>query len=117
MGTLVQTMILLNDDGYGFPNWQGTLLAFLAVAIAYCGAVYGYRVLPYWQNAVFVVHILAYLGYIIPQWVAAPRATHSEVWLDFENHGGWSNMGLSVLVGQLAGIGTQCYGVDAAAHM
>lgn len=63
-----------------------------------------------------MVHKLAYLAYIIPQWVSAPRASHSQVWLEFENNGGWSNMELAVHVGQLAGIGTNCYVVDAAAH-
>lgn len=117
VGSLIQTMILINDDSYGFPNWQGTLLAFMAIGIAYIGVVYGNRVLPYWQNVVFMVHVLAYLGYIIPVWVAAPRVSHSKVWLEFDNSGGWSNMGLAVLVGQLAGISTQCGGIDAAAHM
>ncbi|KAK5702464.1 hypothetical protein LTR17_022297 [Elasticomyces elasticus] len=117
VGSLIQTMILLNDDSYGFPSYQGTLLAFMAVAIAYIGVVYGNKVLPYWQNAVFIVHVLAYLGYIIPVWVAAPRATHKQVWTEFENGGGWSSMGLCVLVGQVAGISTQCGGIDTAAHM
>ncbi|KAK5674266.1 hypothetical protein LTS10_013004 [Elasticomyces elasticus] len=57
VGSLVQTMILLNDDRYGFPSWQGTLLAFMAVAMAYTGVVYGAKVLPYWQTAVFIVHV------------------------------------------------------------
>ena len=61
VGSLIQTMILLNDDSYGFPSWQGTLLAFMAVFIAYIGVVYGARVLPYWQNAVVIVHVLASL--------------------------------------------------------
>ncbi|KAK4949133.1 hypothetical protein LTR10_012506 [Elasticomyces elasticus] len=116
-GSLVQTMILLNDDSYGFPSWQGTLLAFMAVAMAYTGVVYGAKFLPYWQNAVFIVHVGAYLGYIIPIWVNSPRASHKQVWTGFENQGGWSSMGLSVLVGQLAGISTQCGGIDTAAHM
>lgn len=117
VGSLIQTMILINDESYGFPNWQGTLLAFMAVGIAYTGVVYGNRILPYWQNAVFMVHVLAYLGYIIPVWVSAPAVSHREVWLTFENSGGWNNMGLAVLVGQLAGISTQCGGIDCAAHM
>ncbi|KAK0274716.1 hypothetical protein LTR35_011498 [Friedmanniomyces endolithicus] len=117
VGSLIQTMILINDDSYGFPSWQGTLLAFMAVLIAYTGVVYGARVLPYWQNAVFVVHILAYLGYIIPVWVSSPRATHAQVWTEFDNGGGWNTMGLSVLIGQLSGISTQCGGIDTAAHM
>lgn len=117
VGSLIQTMILLNNESYGFPSYQGTLLAFMAVAIAYTGVVYGARVLPYWQNAVFIVHVLAYLGYIIPVWVRAPAVSHRQVWTEFANEGGWSTMGLSVLVGQLAGISTQCGGIDTAAHM
>ncbi|KAK5133187.1 hypothetical protein LTR08_008123 [Meristemomyces frigidus] len=117
VGSLIQTMILINDESYGFPSWQGTLLAFMAVLMSYIGVVYGARVLPYWQNAVFVVHVLAYLGYIIPVWVSSPTATHKQVWTEFSNQGGWSSMGLSVLVGQLAGISTQCGGIDTAAHM
>ncbi|KAK5731770.1 hypothetical protein LTR17_011121 [Elasticomyces elasticus] len=66
VGSLIQTMILINDDSYAFPSWQGTLLAFMAVAMAYTGVVYGAKVLPYWQNAVFIVHVGAYLDYIIP---------------------------------------------------
>jgi choline transport protein len=67
----------------------------------------GSRILPYWQNAVFVVHVLAYFAYIVPIWVNAPAATHSQVWLEFSNEGGWSSLGLSVLVGQLTGISQQ----------
>jgi uncharacterized membrane protein YkvI len=40
----------------------------------------------------------------VPVWVNAPVASHREVWATFENFGGWSNMGISVLAGQLTGI-------------
>ena len=117
VGSLIQTIILVNNENYGFPNYQGTLLAILAMIIAYCGVVYGAKALPYWQNAIFCVHVLAYFAYIVPIWVSAPAATHAQVWTDgFANEGGWSSMGLTVLVGQLAGISQQV-GIDTAAHM
>lgn len=81
------------------------------MAIAYVGNVYGAKALPYWQNAVFAVHILAYFGYIIPVWVSAPVATHKQVWTEFQNEGGWSSVGFAVLVGQLTGISAQA-GID-----
>nr|OQO17064.1 hypothetical protein B0A51_15996 [Rachicladosporium sp. CCFEE 5018] len=117
VGSLIQTIILVNDENYSFPNYHGTLLAIFAMCIAFCGVVYGAKALPYWQNAVFAIHIIAYFAYIVPVWVSAPAATHSEVWLTgWENSGGWSSMGLTVLVGQLAGISQQV-GIDTAAHM
>jgi choline transport protein len=74
------------------------------MAIAYSAVVYGSKALPYWQNAVFVVHILGFFAYLVPIWVNAPTASHREVWLSFENFGGWSSLGLAALVGQLTGI-------------
>ncbi|TKA83834.1 hypothetical protein B0A55_00137 [Friedmanniomyces simplex] len=116
VGSLIQTMILVNDENYAFPSWQGTFLAFAAMGIAYMGNVYGSRVLQRWQNAVCAIHILGYFGYIIPIWINAPRATHQQVWADWQNEGGWGSLGLAVLVGQLSGISQQT-GIDTAAHM
>lgn len=98
------------------PAWQCSLLALSACLIAFCGNTFGARILPYWQNAVFAVHILAFFAVVIPPWVSAPRATHSQVWLEFENNGGWSSLSLSILVGSLTGASNQV-GVDTAAHM
>ncbi|KAF2719738.1 amino acid permease 2 [Polychaeton citri CBS 116435] len=116
VGSLIQTIILINNENYGFPAWQCTLLAYCAMVIAFIGSVYGAKVLPHWQNAVFVVHILAYFAYIIPIWVSAPTASHKQVWTEFTNEGGWNSLVLSVLIGQLTGISQQV-GLDTAAHM
>lgn len=110
-GSLVQTIILINNENYAFPSWQGTLLAFASMLIAFIGSVYGAKVLPYWQTTVFAVHVLGFLAYIVPIWINAPRASHQQVWAEFQNEGGWSSMGLSLMVGQLAGISQQV-GID-----
>lgn len=106
-GSLVQTIILINNENYGFPAYQGSLLALAVLALCYVANVYGSKVLPYWQNAFFVLHILGYLAYIVPIWVNAPSATHYQVWGEFQNEGGWPNMALAILVGQLTGISEQ----------
>lgn len=105
VGSLIQTIILINNENYGFPNYQGTLLAIAAMVFAWLANTYGAKALPYWQNALFAVHILAYFAYIVPIWVNAPTASHSQVWGSFANEGGWSSVGMAVLVGQLSGIG------------
>ncbi|KAK3073561.1 hypothetical protein LTR53_004754 [Teratosphaeriaceae sp. CCFEE 6253] len=115
-GSIVQTIILVNNENYGFDAYQGTLLAIARVVIAYITNIYAARMLPYWQNAFFVLHILVYFAYIVPIWVSAPTASHSQVWKEFRNEGGWSSTGLAVLVGQLTGISEQV-GIDTTAHM
>ena len=111
VGTLIQSIISINNPSYAFPAWHATLLVIGAVAIAFVGNVYGAKYLPYWQNAIFCIHVLAYFAFIIPIWVNAPRTSSKQVWTGFENSGGWSSMSLSVMVGQLTGIYTQL-GVD-----
>jgi choline transport protein len=86
-------------------------LSFAAILLSYAVTNYGTRSLPYWQIPVFVISIMCYFAYIIPVWINSPKASHSEVWTGFANEGGWSSMGLAVLVGQLSGIGMQT-GVD-----
>jgi choline transport protein len=111
VGTLIQSIISINVPSYTFPPWHATLLVIGAVSIAYVGNVFGSKILPHWQNAVFAIHVMAYFAFIIPIWVNAPRATSQQVWTEFSNSGGWSNLSLSVMIGQLSGIYTQV-GVD-----
>jgi choline transport protein len=106
-GTQIQTIILVMDENYAFPGWQGTLLTFAAIIVSYVINTYGVRSLPYWQIPVFAISLMAYSAYIVPVWVNAPAATHKEVWTGFENTGGWGSMTLAVLVGQLSGISMQ----------
>lgn len=54
---------------------------------------------------------MAYVAFIVPIWVNAPKASAKQVFASFENRGGWSTLGLGVLAGQLSGIYTQV-GVD-----
>ncbi|KAK3181295.1 hypothetical protein K4F52_007439 [Lecanicillium sp. MT-2017a] len=116
VGTLMQTIIVVNVPDYSSPAWHGTLLSLVPVVLAFTGSVYGSKVLPYWQHAAFTVHVLAYLAILIPIWINAPEATHEQVWTSFESSGGWSSLPLAVMIGQLPGITFQV-GIDAATHM
>lgn len=112
VGSSIQASIIVAHETYTPKAWQSTLLALAAVVMAYVGNVYGSRILPYWQNAIFAIHIMAFLGYIIPIWVNAPSATNEQVWGTFDASGGWSTMGLTIMVGQLTGI-ANALGIDA----
>jgi hypothetical protein len=74
------------------------------VVIAYVGNVYGAKILPLWQNAVFTIHVMVFLALVVPIWVNAPLATSKQVWLDFTVSTGWPSPALGVLIGQQTGI-------------
>ncbi|KAG6012157.1 hypothetical protein E4U54_007695 [Claviceps lovelessii] len=116
VGTLIQAIITINNIHYEAAYWHGTLLVMAISLIALAANVYGARLLPHWQNIVFVVHIAAYFAVLAPVWVNAPQVESTQVWSDFENSGGWSSMSLAILIGQMPGITAQV-GIDTAAHM
>lgn len=113
---MIQTCILVNNENYTFPRWQGTLLVIAAILLTVVANVYFTKWLPYTQTAVFVAHFGLYLCLIIPICIFAPKATAHEVFLEFDNLGGWPSMPLAVLAGQLTAISAMT-GVDTAAHM
>lgn len=112
----MQAIIQIHQPDYSFENWHGTLLAIAVCGLTVVANVYCSKVLPYWQNPVFAINILAYFAFIIPVWCNAPLTTSEHVWTRWENSGGWSSLSVAVLVGQLPAITSQT-GMDAAAHM
>ncbi|KAK2590386.1 hypothetical protein QQS21_011923 [Conoideocrella luteorostrata] len=116
VGTLIQGIITINNVNYTAAYWHGTLLVMAITLLALFANVYGARLLPHWQNIVFVVHVLAYFAFLAPVWVNAPRVESSRVWSGFENSGGWPSVSLAILIGQMPGITSQV-GIDTAAHM
>ena len=91
---------------------------FVIACILIVGAIniFGSKLIPRLQNLIFALHIMAYICFIVPIWVNAPKASAKQVFTEFSNTGGWSSMGFAVLAGQLSGIYTQV-GVDTAAHV
>lgn len=115
-GTLIQTLISINDETYPFPNWQGTLLVIATIILVFLFNYFGNKFLPHMQNIVLALHTLLYLCLILPVWILAPHTTADVVFTKFEQTGGWPNMHIAVLAGQLSGIAAMT-GVDTAAHM
>ena len=110
-GTLLQVVILENKPMYLFPAWQGSMFVIACIIIVGLINVFGSKLIPKLQNFIFALHIMAYICFIVPIWVNAPKASPKKVFAEFSNTGGWSSMGLAVLAGQLSGIYTQV-GVD-----
>ncbi|KAM0714979.1 hypothetical protein Q7P37_009444 [Cladosporium fusiforme] len=103
-GTLIQTIILENNNDYAFPAWHGSLLVMSNIIFCVAANILLSRFIPRVQTAFFVLHILVFFAVLVPIIINAPKASASEVFTDFENLGGWPNMGLAVMAGQSAHI-------------
>jgi len=115
-GTLIQTLISINNPDYPFARWQGTLLVWATTILVFLINFYGTKYLPHMQNIVLAMHTLLYLCLILPVWILAPHGSSASVFTKFDNTGGWPNMRIAVLAGQLSGISGMT-GTDTAAHM
>jgi amino acid transporter len=104
VGTLIQSMIYINNTNYTWENWHGTLLVIAITLLVFCFNVWGMRAMPLAQNMMLVVHVFGFLSIIIVLWVLSPRNSAEVVFTKFTNNGGWSSMGLSLMVGQITAI-------------
>lgn len=103
-GTIVQALLIVNYPDYDEKPYHGTLLVFAMAFILYVVNIWGAAVWPKLQNGLMVLHILGFFVVIIVLWVCAPHQPAKVVFTEFRNGGGWSSMGLSLMVGQITGI-------------
>lgn len=110
VGIVIHAIVTANME-YDASRWHATVINIAFTLFALAANVLGSRALPYWQNAVFAFHIIAFVAFLTPTWVNVAKVSHHDVWNLWENRGGWSSMGLAVLVGQMPGI-TAHVGID-----
>lgn len=117
-GTILQGLIILNhDNGQDDKLWQGTLLAWLVVAVAIFVNVVIPGALPKIEIFVIVFHIAGFIAIVSVLWVyAEPKNTSHFVFATALNEGGWSTQGLSYCVGFLGNVAT-FVGADASVHL
>ena len=112
----IQSLMVINNSSYVFERWQGTLLVIAVSFFAIIFNTYLAKRLPLVEGIVLILHICGFFAILIPLWVLAPRSEASAVFGEFENGGGWSNVGLSVLVGMLSPV-FAFIGPDSATHV
>ena len=104
VGTLIQALIQVNYPDYVATNWQGTLFVLAVTLIVGVINVYGTKQMPMFQNLMLVVHCGAFLAIMSIFWILSPHNTPQDVFIKFTDGGGWSSMGLSLMVGQISAI-------------
>lgn len=115
IGTLIQGIIAAYNPSYIPKRWQGTLFVFAMVLIEAIFNGIFVNQLPRLQKIMAFPHGLGWIAVIIVLWVLAPHASAHDVFLNWQSFG-WSNMGLSAMVGQI----TTVYFLiasDSAAHL
>lgn len=103
-GTIVQALLVVSYPDYDPKAWQGTLFVFAMVVVLLIFNIWGAHLWPLIQNVLMVFHIVFFLVIVIVLWVKAPHQSAKVVLTEFTNEGGWSSMGLSVMIGQITAI-------------
>lgn len=117
VGTLVQSLITINDADYMATSWQSTLLIIAgSIGIALFN-IFGAKHLPLAEGIFVTGHFFCFFPVIIILLVLAPKRSAREVFLEFSDNGaGWPNVGWSTLVGQVSAI-FAVLGSDSVARM
>ncbi|KAF2187358.1 amino acid transporter [Zopfia rhizophila CBS 207.26] len=115
-GLQTQALIILNDDSYIPQRWQGLLLYWTVLIYATSLNVWGSKLLPTANLLSGILHVTGFLAIIIVLGVMAPKNTASFVFTEVSNRSGWSNDGVSWLVGLLSAV-YPLLGYDAACHL
>ncbi len=101
IATVSQQLIVVNQSSYEPQRWQGTLFAFAVTSILFSINTWGARALSFLQNILLVLHVFGWIAVVIILWMTARIQSAKTVFTQFENLGGWSSMGLTLMVGQV----------------
>lgn len=104
LGVQVQGLIALTHESYSPQPWQGYLFVILMVSIGLGFNTLGAKQLPLVEGIILVFHIFGWATVLIVLWILSPKNSAHDVFTSFQNEGGWSSIGLSMLVGQVTSI-------------
>jgi amino acid transporter len=105
-GTMIQGLIVLDYPDYESKQWQGTLFAWLVMAVAIFINVIVPGLLPKFEIFILVFHIAGFIAILSVLWVYSPHGSVSSVFATSLNEGGWPTQGLSYCVGFLGNVAT-----------
>ncbi|KAF2025493.1 amino acid transporter [Setomelanomma holmii] len=112
----IQGYIILNNDSYIPERWQSLLLYWAILVYGAATNIWGARILPTANLVAGVLHLVGLLAIVVFLGVMSPKNTASFVFTEVSNSSGWSNTGVSWLVGLLSAV-FPILGYDAACHL
>jgi choline transport protein len=116
-GTILRGLIILDNPNFDAQPYQGTLLAYVVVAVAiFINAVIP-GILPKFEVFIIIFHIAGFIAIVATLWALTPKHNSAQfVFTTTLNEGGWPTQGLSYCVGFLGNVAT-FVGADASVHM
>jgi len=104
-GGLVQGLLILcQPDTYVPQNWHITLLYWAVILFCVFINVAAGWLLPKFEGALLVLHILGFFAILIPLLILGPKGDAKEIFTTFLNMGGWDSQGLSFCVGIMGSV-------------
>jgi choline transport protein len=114
-GTILQSTIIMLDDGYSSKPYQAMLIGWAVLAFAVIINTVGSKTFAHFEGLILILHILGFFGILIPLVYLAPHSDAS-ILTTWVNSGGWSTQGLSFMFGLPSSI-FALIGVDSCVHM
>ncbi|PYH89328.1 amino acid transporter [Aspergillus ellipticus CBS 707.79] len=114
--TVLQGLLVLNYPDYVFERYQGTLLMWAALILCVMINSIGAKLLPKIEGLILILHTAGFVAILIPLVYLAPHKSPDFVFGSFINSSGWSNAGLTWLIG-LMGTNLPFIGYDGPCHM
>ena len=115
----IQALAAFTHPKFGLPapfDYYTALLMIAAMLISTGVNIYGVRLLPWLEAAMFLLHIAGFFALLFPLWIMGERTPPEEVFFTFEDQAGWGSIGLACLVG-LLGPTVTLVGGDSAVHL
>lgn len=112
----LQGLITLNMPSYVAQGWHGTLFSIAITLFAIIWNTVFVKKLPIIEILGLILHVSAFVAFVVIFWLMAPHSDPKAVWTNFEDNSGWGSLGLSTLVGILGPIVT-LIGSDSTCHL
>ncbi|KAJ4154496.1 hypothetical protein NW754_001445 [Fusarium falciforme] len=103
-GLQAQSLIIMNDASYVPQRWQGMLFYWAILIYALVINIWGHRLLPMANLISGVIHVVGFIAILVVLGIMAPKNSASFVFIEVTNSSGWSNDGVSWLVGLLSAV-------------
>lgn len=116
-GSIVQSLIILNNDTYEPKSWQALLIMYACIIGAVLTNTVVSSFLPAIEGAILICHVVGFFAILITVTYLAPvHNSATEVFNFFLNNGGWPTQGLSVFIGMISTVFI-FLGADSVIHM
>ncbi|KXL49114.1 hypothetical protein M433DRAFT_104058 [Acidomyces richmondensis BFW] len=101
---MIQSLISNDNASYDWTNLRSTLIGFPVILIVYILNVYAAHKMPLLQNMMLILYIFGFIVILVTMLVLSPRIQFVDVLTEFSNQGGYSTIGLSLMIGQMTPI-------------